>query len=145
MLNVKMIGVGLAGLLCALSAEAVTLIKADEAKLPPAAGVIATRGIMRGPAIKVLTPDLASLSSPFDLKVSFEARGGAKIDPAATKVIYLKAKPVDLLPRVKSALTENGLDLPGAETPPGEHQIQIIVQDSEGRTSQVVLTLNVVK
>ena len=145
MAKLKMIGLGLVGLLYALSAEAVTLIKADEAKLPPAAGVVATRGISRGPAIKVLTPDLASLTSPFDLKLAFEARGGAKIDPAATKVIYLKAKPVDLMPRVKSGLSESGLELPGAETPPGEHQIQIIVQDSEGRSSQVVVTLTVVK
>jgi len=145
MSTLKMMGAGLAGLLFALSAEAVTLIKADEAKLPAGAGVLATRGITRGPAIKVLTPDLANLSSPFDLKVAFEARGGAKIDPAATKVIYLKAKPVDLLPRVKTGLSENGLDLPGAETPPGEHQIQIIVQDTEGRSSQVVMTLNVLK
>ncbi len=145
MKRIKHAGLGLLGLFCALSAQAVTLIKADEAKLPPAASVIATRGITRGPAIKVLTPDLSSLSSPFDLKLSFEARGGAKIDPSATKVIYLKAKPVDLLPRVKTGLSETGLDLPGAETPPGEHQIQVIVQDSEGRSSQVVLNLNVVK
>lgn len=145
MSKLNMLGLGLIGLLCALPAEAVTLIKADEAKLPPAAGIMATRGITRGPAIKVLTPDLSSLSSPFDLKLAFEARGGAKIDPTATKVIYLKAKPVDLLPRVKSGLSESGLELSGAETPPGEHQIQVIVQDSEGRSSQVVLTLNVVK
>lgn len=145
MSKLKMMGAGLAGLLLALSAEAVVLIKAEEAKLPAGAGVLATRGITRGPAIKVLTPDLANLSSPFDLKVAFEPRGGAKIDPAATKVTYLKAKPVDLLSRVKPGLSESGLVLPGAETPPGEHQIQIVVQDTEGRTSQVVLTLNVVK
>lgn len=141
----KVMGAGLVGLLMTLSAEAVVLIKADEAKLPAGAGVLATRGITRGPAIKVLTPDLANLSSPFDLTLAFEARGGAKIDPAATKVTYLKAKPVDLLPRVKPGLSETGLVLPGAVTPPGEHQIQIIVQDTEGRSSQVVLTLNVVK
>lgn len=142
---IKMLVAGVAGLCCALSAQAVTLIKADEAKLPAAAGALNTRGITRGPAIKVLTPDLSSLRSPFDLQVAFEARGGAKIDPAATKIIYLKATPVDLLPRVKSGLSETGLTLPGAETPPGEHQIQISVQDSEGRTSQAVITLNVVK
>lgn len=142
---VKLLVAGLAGLCCALSAQAFTLIKADEARLPAAAGALNTRGISRGPAIKVLTPDLSSLRSPFDLQVAFEARGGAKIDPAATRIIYLKATPVDLLPRVKSGLSESGLTLPGAETPPGEHQIQISVQDSEGRSSQAVITLNVVK
>ncbi len=141
----KMLGAGAAGLLISFSAQAFTLIKAEEAKLPAAAGALNTRGITRGPAIKVLTPDLSALSSPFELKLAFEARGGAKIDPAATKVTYLKATPVDLLPRVKSGLSETGLVLPGAETPPGEHQIQISVQDSEGRTTQTVITLNVVK
>ena len=141
----KMLGAGAAGLLISFSTHAFTLIKAEEAKLPAAAGALNTRGISRGPAIKVLTPDLSALTSPFELKLAFEARGGAKIDPAATKVTYLKATPVDLLPRVKSGLSESGLVLPGAETPPGEHQIQISVQDSEGRTTQTVITLNVVK
>lgn len=145
MLKLKLISVGMAVLLFGLSAEAVTLIKAEEAKLPAATGTITTRGVTRGPAIKVLTPDLANLSSPFELKVAFEARGGAKIDPAATRVVYLKAKPVDLLQRVKSGLSERGLDLPDAETPVGEHQIQIVVQDTDGRSSQIVMTLNVVK
>ncbi len=141
----KILSAGVAGLFITFSAQAFTLIKADEAKLPAAAGALNTRGIARGPAIKVLTPDLATLSSPFELKVAFEARGGAKIDPAATKVTYLKATPVDLLPRVKSGLSESGMILPGAETPPGEHQIQISVQDSEGRATQTVITLNVIK
>lgn len=123
-----------------------TLIKNDEAKLPPASGVLATRGISRGPGVRVVQPDLAGgVSSPFNLKVVFEPRGGAKIDLAATRVTYLKATPVDLLPRVKSGLSEQGLVLEGAETPPGEHAIQISVQDSEGRVTNTVIQLNVVK
>lgn len=133
---------------CFLSAPAwsFTLIKNDEAKLPSASGVLATRGISRGPGVKVVTPDpAAAISSPFNLKIAFEPRGGARIDPAATRVTYLKATPVDLLPRVKSGLSEQGLVLEGAETPPGEHAIQISVQDSEGRVTNTVIQLNVVK
>jgi hypothetical protein len=123
-----------------------TLIKNDEARLPAASGLMATRGISRGPGVKVLAPDLAAgISSPFNLKIAFEPRGGAKIDPTATKVTYLKATPVDLLPRVKAGLSEQGLVLEGAETPPGEHAIQISVQDSEGRVTNTVIQLNVVK
>ncbi len=123
-----------------------TLIKSDEAKLPPASGVLATRGISRGPAVKVVSPDLSGpLTSPFNLKLAFEARGGAKIDTAAVKVTYLKSTPVDLLPRVKNGLSEQGLVLEGAETPPGEHAIQISVQDSEGRVTNTVLQLTVTK
>lgn len=136
----------LAGFLSA-PAWSFTLIKNEEAKQPAAAGgVLATRGISRGPGIKVVAPDLAAgVSSPFNLKIAFEPRGGAKIDPAATRITYLKATPVDLLPRVKSGLSEQGLVLEGAETPPGEHAIQISVQDSEGRVTHTVIQLNVVK
>ena len=136
--------IGLSILLSSTSAWSVTLIKNDEAKLAPASGVMTTRGISRGPGIKLVSPAPgAELKSPFDLKVVFEPRGGAKIDPTSVKVIYLKAQPVDLLPRLKGALSEQGIALSSAETPPGEHQIQITLQDSEGRTSNSIIQLNV--
>jgi hypothetical protein len=126
---------------------AVTLIKNDEAKLPAASGVLTSRGISRGPGVKIVSPDLAqtTVTSPFDLKINFESRGGVKIDPAATKVVYLKSKPVDLLPRVQPALSESGINLQQAEVPPGEHTIQITVQDVDGRVTNTFLQLNVVK
>lgn len=133
---------------CLLSSPgwAFTLIKADEARLPPAAGVLATRGISRGPGVKLVSPEAGStVSSPFSLKVVFEPRGGAKIDPAAVRVTYLKATPVDLLPRVKPGLNEQGIALDGAEVPPGEHAIQLSVQDSEGRVTNTVLQFSVAK
>lgn len=136
----------LCGLLVSSPAWSVTLIKSEEAKLPPASGTLATRGISRGPGIKILAPQPgAELSSPFELKVAFEPRGGAQIDPASVKVIYLKAQPVDLSQRVKAGVSAQGIVLSGAETPPGEHQIQISVQDSEGRIGNAVVQLNVAK
>lgn len=128
-------------------AAAVTLIKDEEARQPAAAGGLVTRGITRGPGVKMLSPDPAAgaVKSPFNLKVSFEPRGGARIDPASVSVTYLKATPVDLLPRVKAGLSAGGIELPDAEVPPGEHQIRVTVQDSEGRQSSTVLQLNVVK
>jgi len=128
-------------------AAAATLIKDEEARQPAAAGGLVTRGITRGPGVKMLSPDPAAgaVKSPFNLKVSFEPRGGARIDPASVSVTYLKATPVDLLPRVKAGLSAGGIELPGAEVPPGEHQIRVTVQDSEGRQSSTVLQLNVVK
>jgi hypothetical protein len=130
--------------LFSLPGWAVTLINSDEAKAPPAAYVPATRGIFRGPGVKVSSPD-TSMAVPrtFDLRVVFEPRGESRIDPAATRMVYLKATPVDLLPRVKASAS--GLTLEGAEVPPGEHFIQISVQDSEGRVTNSLLHLNVVK
>lgn len=149
MQNKFLAALGLAASLVTMApaASAVTLIKSDEAKLPAATGGLTTRGISRGPGVKIVSPDpaLATVTSPFDLKVNFESRGGVKIDPAATKVVYLKSKPVDLLSRVQPGLTETGIVLPKAEVPPGEHTIQITVQDVEGRTTNTLLQLNVVK
>jgi len=129
------------------SSHAFKLIQDDEAKLPAAAPGFATRGITRGPGIRVVSPDPAAgaLKGAFNLKVAFEPHGGAKIDPASVRVTYLKATPVDLLERVRPGLSAAGIDLAGAEAPPGEHRIQISLQDSEGRKSTAVINLTVAK
>ena len=123
------------------------LITPTEAKLPDANGSFKTRGISRGPAIKVSSPDIAApeVKSPFDLKVLFESRGGNKIDPAAVKVSYIKASEIDLTSRLKGSITEGGIDFAKAEVPPGEHNIKITVKDVDGRESSTILTLNIAK
>jgi hypothetical protein len=123
------------------------LISPKEAKLPEANGSLKTRGISRGPAIKVNSPDLSAveIKSPFDLKVLFESRGGNKIDPGAVKVSYLKATEVDLTPRLQGAISASGIDFSKAEVPPGEHAIKITVKDVEGRESSTILNLNIGK
>ncbi|CAG0981086.1 hypothetical protein RHDC4_01887 [Rhodocyclaceae bacterium] len=138
------LGLGLLAL--SASSHAFKLINDEEAALP-AAATMTTRGITRGPGIKLLSPDpaAAAVKAPFNLKVAFEPRGGAKIDPASVKVSYLKATPVDLLERVRPGLSEAGIELAGAEVPPGEHQIQVSVQDSEGRKASTVIRLTVAK
>jgi hypothetical protein len=128
------------------SAQAVTLIKESEAKLPAASGSLATRGITRGPAIKQVSPSPdEAVKSPLNLKVSFEARGGARIDPASVKAVYLKSPSVELTERVKPAVSDSGIELNDAVVPAGEHQISISVTDSEGRQSNSVITLKVAK
>lgn len=129
------------------AAQAAPLIKEDEAKLPAASEPERTRGITRGPAIKVVSPDPSAqaVKSPFNFKVAFEPRGGAKIDPASVKVTYLKSPSIDLLDRIKPGLSEKGIDLAGAEAPAGEHQIRVTVRDSEGRESKTDINFKVAK
>jgi len=127
-------------------ASAASLISAKEAALPPAAGALATRGISRGPAIKLASPEADTpVTAPFDFKVNFEARGDAKIDPSSVKVVYMKSPFVDLTPRLKSAISANGIDFAKAEVPPGTHTIRVTVKDSEGRETNSVLNLVVNK
>jgi hypothetical protein len=141
----KRIVSGMAFLLAA-TAQAAPLITENEAKLPAAAAVV-TRGITRGPAIKLVSPDPAAegVRSPFSLKVLFEPRGGAKIDPASVKLSYLKSPAVDLTERIRPGLSEKGILLEGAEAPPGEHPIRLTVQDSEGRQASTIILLKVVQ
>ncbi|MBJ7379489.1 MAG: hypothetical protein JHC80_01935 [Polynucleobacter sp.] len=127
-------------------AQATPLISAKEAALPPISGPLSTRGISRGPTIKLNSPIAdSSVASPFDFKVGFEARGDAKIDPNSVKVIYMKSPFVDLTPRLKSAISANGIDFSKAEVPPGTHTIRVTVKDTEGRETNSVLTLTVIK
>ncbi|MCX7157105.1 MAG: hypothetical protein NTW45_11770 [Rhodocyclales bacterium] len=131
--------------LLSFNAGAASLITESEARLP-AAVETKTRSITRGPGIRVISPDPEkAIKSPFNLKVAFEPRGGAKIVPESIKVTYLKAPAVDLLDRVKPGISEQGIDLANAEAPPGEHRIQMSLEDSEGRRTSTVIRLSVVK
>ena len=122
------------------------LISAKEAALPPASGTLATRGISRGPAVKLASPEADTpVAAPFDFKVNFEARGDAKIDPSSVKVVYMKSPFVDLTPRLKSAISANGIDFAKADVPPGTHTIRVTVKDIEGRETNSVLNLVVNK
>jgi hypothetical protein len=135
----------LCGLLMATSVAAEVLIKESEAKLPPApATAPETRAITRGPGIRVVSPE-GAVVSPFQLRVVFEPRGGAKIDLSSVTMTYLRTPNVNLLDRVRGGLSEKGIDLVTAEVPPGEHQVRLTVQDSEGRQTSTLLNLNVVK
>lgn len=138
---------GLSFMLAAVSVSAAPLITLKEAQMPAANGELKTRGIARGPGIKVISPDMTApeIKGPFDLKVVFESRGGNKIDASAVKVTYLKATPVDLTPRLKATITENGIDFAKAEVPPGEHAVKITVKDVDGRESNTVMNLVVAK
>lgn len=135
-------------LLGAFAAQAAPLITEKEAKLPPGDGAsIATRAITRGPGIRVLAPEPGSVAvrSPFQFKVAFEPRGGARIDPSTVKIVYVKTPNVDLLERVKVGLSDKGIELDAAEAPAGEHQIRVTVQDSEGRQTSHLIGFTVIK
>ena len=126
--------------------SAAPLITAKEAALPAASGTLATRGISRGPAVKLSSPEAdVPVNSPFDFKVLFEARGEGKIDPNSVKVVYMKSPFVDLTPRLKSVITPTGINFSKAEVPPGTHTIRVTVKDLDGRETNQVMTIVVNK
>ena len=126
--------------------NAVTLITEEEARLPESDGT-GTRGITRGPDVKLVSPDpnAGPIKGPFSFKVTFQPRSGAKVDAASVKLTYLKATAVDLTERIKSSVTESGIDVSGAEIPPGKHEIRIFVKDAEGRKTTKIIGLTATK
>jgi len=126
--------------------SAAPLINTKEAALPPATGALATRGISRGPSVKLISPAADTpVNSPIDFKVSFEARGEGKIDPASVKVVYMKSPFVDLTPRLKNAISASGIEFANADVPPGSHTIRVTAKDTDGRETNSVFTLVVNK
>lgn len=133
-------------IMVAPAVNAAQLISAKEAALPAASGTLATRGISRGPSVKLVSPEADTpVSSPIDFKVNFEARGEGKIDPASIKVVYMKSPFVDLTPRLKNAISASGIDFAKADVPPGSHTIRVTVKDVDGRETNSVFTLVVSK
>lgn len=133
-------------IMVAPAVNAAQLISAKEAALPSASGTLATRGISRGPSVKLVSPEADTpVSSPIDFKVHFEARGEGKIDPNSVKVVYMKSPFVDLTPRLKGAISPQGIDFAKADVPPGAHTIRVTVKDADGRETNSVFTLNVTK
>ena len=133
-------------IMVAPAVNAAQLISAKEAALPSASGTLATRGISRGPSVKLVSPEAdTAVSSPIDFKVHFEARGEGKIDPNSVKVVYMKSPFVDLTPRLKGAISPQGIDFAKADVPPGSHTIRVTVKDVDGRETNSVFTLNVTK
>ena len=125
---------------------AAPLINAKEAALPAASGALATRGISRGPSVKLISPEADTpVNSPIDFKVNFEARGEGKIDPSSVKVVYMKSPFVDLTPRLKNAISASGIDFSKADVPPGSHTIRVTAKDTDGRETNSVFTLVVIK
>lgn len=122
------------------------LISEAESKLPPATDTaMATRGITRGPAIELVspTPGARNIKSPLPLHVKFVGRNNIPIDPASVKLTYIRVPTVDLTPRVKPHVTPDGIDMPQADVPAGNHLIRIDLKDAEGRATSTTITLMV--
>ena len=82
--------------------DTLVLVTASEAALPSVpVGELSRRGVTRGPKITLVSPAKPDGNkSPLHFELKFETFGGAKIDPAALKVSYLKKPSVDLTERV---------------------------------------------
>jgi hypothetical protein len=125
------------------AAHAEVLITPEEAKLPPAA-TIPMRGITRGPGIEQVSPQPDSgVASPLSFKIKFESRNKVEVDPRSVKLIYLRARSIDLTDRIRSHVTADGIEMDRAEVPPGVHALRLDIADKQGRTASAIIRLTV--
>jgi hypothetical protein len=136
-------------LLLGAPASALTLITAEEAALPAGGPqplvvpVLPQRGITRPPEIDLVAPPKRPVHSPFEFRIGFVAHGGAHIDPKSVKITYLRQDNIDLTNRLQMAITAKGIDVPNAETPPGQYAFRIEVRDDDGHISATDIVITV--
>ena len=127
----------------------IVLITAEEAKLPrlPSTDLTFRAGVLRGPAIELLSPKPSetSLQSPIHLELKFAGHGGAQIDEASFKLVDVSSPAVDLTDRVKEFAKPAGIDVPEAEIPLGTYTIRAEIKDKDGRAGYLTFILNVTK
>ena len=87
--------------------------------------------------------DAAVPRGPLTLDITFDAHNGATVDPSSVRITYLKQPAVDLTVRLKPYITAKGIEAANVNVPPGTHMIRIDVTDSEGRTTNTVMTIQV--
>jgi hypothetical protein len=134
---------GLAIMLLVAPAAAATLITEHEAQLPPDASKMRS-GIERGPDIVAVYPaaETGLIQSPFNFRVKFEPHGGTRIDLDSLVVTYKRIPSIDLTARLRAFTQPGGIDMPGAEVPPGSHRIWIFIKDTAGHEARAEINFS---
>jgi hypothetical protein len=124
------------------SCAGTVLITEQEARLPPERLEASPRAITRGPSIEMIQPSEITYS-PMHFQLRFQSFGGAGINTDTLHIVYLKIPEIDITPRVTRFVGPNGVDIPDAEVPIGEHYIRVEVTDSEGRTRSSIFRMKI--
>jgi len=104
------------------------------------------KGLTPGaPQIEIRQPgQLSGVKAPFPIQLGFKASDGADIDLKSFRVRYgfLKLDITDRLLK-KAQLTRDGLSLPEAAIPPGQHRLLIRLVDTRARETELDVSLTV--
>lgn len=130
------------------------LITPEEAALPPAS--LEERGLKGGtpfdigreppdigPIIEVMKPTEGTPQSPpIEIAVRFAPRQ-QQIDLKSLKVAVVKFISIDITDRVRPYLSEEGIQIPDAKLPSGEHTVRITLSDVTGAATVRQATIKV--
>ena len=73
--------------------------------------------------------------------MTFKPHGGVPIDLESVVVRYLRREPVSLNDRVRKFIKPTGILIEEARVPPGEHDIEISLRDTDDREAHLVFRL----
>jgi hypothetical protein len=131
--------------------EGFWLITPEEAASPPAADQVVPRGLLEagreepdtGPLIDVLKPLVGKAQPvPLEIVVKFEPRN-APVDVSSLKVTLVKFVPIDITDRVRPYTSPEGIRIPDARLPSGEHTVRISLADNVGGVSRKQMTVTI--
>lgn len=92
--------------------------------------------IKDAPVIELVTPKLSEeVNSPTAIELKFTPTAPSTIKPESFKALYGTFQ-IDITPRILGVakVTTAGILVKEANLPKGKHRIQLLLQDSEGRT-----------
>lgn len=85
-----------------------------------------------GPVIKMEKPNFADANtSPLEILIRFSPRE-ASVDLSTLKVTLVKLFDIDLTDRVRPYVSKEGLHIPDAQLPSGEHTVRVTLGDTDG-------------
>lgn len=125
----------------------VELVTPQEAALPDASPgpYEAGRDIETGPVVEIVAPEKGkSYKAPVPILIKFIPKNGKEIDISTLKVEYLKSWSIDITYKVLPYTTKDGINIPEADLPTGNHTIRLSVADVAGITTRVLIVVTVI-
>lgn len=133
----------------ALSQELITKAESDAEQARLGIGMLTSKAmpVKGAPQIEVMEPDMkAELVTPLQIRIKFIMEGGAALSPSSLRVYY-GTFGIDITERLmkKAKFEGDMLILDKAEIPTGVHRLLLKIKDDTDRSSEKLLTLNIVK
>lgn len=157
-LCVLLVGVAFAWLGASTPGDEFWLITPEEAAKPgapanaDALNPFTTRGLSplevgrdvdTGPMIEVLKPSVKKVeTTPVEVSVKFAPRS-APVDISSLKVQVVKLIPIDITDRVRPYTDPEGIHIPDARLPSGEHKVRISLSDKDGGMTRKEMTVTI--
>ncbi|GJL65523.1 MAG: hypothetical protein NPIRA05_04940 [Nitrospirales bacterium] len=140
--------------LSALPEKDFWLITPEEAAMKPAApdtdaldgeplSEIGREMLEIGPIVEIVKPNTENpIGSPVEVLINFKERL-AKINLASLTVEVEKFINIDITDRIKPYVTDQGIHIPDAPLPSGDHSLILYIEDTKGNPTELSLTIRV--